>query len=329
MLKFTKEQERFVINERINYDKKHALMAANSAGLLGNAMTLPKDVWAEWDRDAVQIQREELVVFNDLAGISKSMPIGKLIHHFQTVSDSGSVNISLNGRSSAKTDNVVLNYHGTPLPIIDSTFSFGWRDMSAAQSEGYQIDGAARANSLRKVAEKMEDLALNGDSSIVVGNAKLYGLRTAPNRMTNTHNLDLATATPKEIYDVFRDLISKFHAKNYYSPVTLYVNYGDYFAMSTRDYSEQKSEGSILNKVMTIPQIAKIVPASRVPQNEILGLCKRSDVYQVLNGMPLVTRPIARHNETDDYSFQIMAAVAVEFKFDDKGNAGYIQYTKS
>ncbi|STY61411.1 Uncharacterised protein [Mannheimia haemolytica] len=116
--------------------------------------------------------------------------------------------------------------------------------------------------------------------------------------MTNTHNLDLATATPKEIYDVFRDLISKFHAKNYYSPVTLYVNYGDYFAMSTRDYSEQKSEGSILNKVMTIPQIAKIVPASRVPQNEILGLCKRSDVYQVLNGMPLVTRPIARHNET-------------------------------
>ncbi|TRC46670.1 encapsulating for peroxidase, partial [Mannheimia haemolytica] len=34
-------------------------------------------------------------------------------------------------------------------------------------------------------------------------------------------------------------------------------------------------------------------------------------------------------NETDDYSFQIMAAVAVEFKFDDKGNAGYIQYTKS
>ncbi|WZG76824.1 hypothetical protein IAOACIIE_00336 [Mannheimia haemolytica] len=84
MLKFTKEQERFVINERINYDKKHALMAANSAGLLGNAMTLPKDVWAEWDRDAVQIQREELVVFNDLAGISKSMPIGKLIHHFQT-----------------------------------------------------------------------------------------------------------------------------------------------------------------------------------------------------------------------------------------------------
>ncbi|WP_341580536.1 major capsid protein [Mannheimia haemolytica] len=81
--------------------------------------------------------------------------------------------------------------------------------------------------------------------------------------------------------------------------------------------------------MMTIPQIAKIVPASRVPQNEILGLCKRSDVYQVLNGMPLVTRPIARHNETDDYSFQIMAAVAVEFKFDDKGNAGYIQYTKS
>ncbi|SMB87970.1 hypothetical protein SAMN05660772_02787, partial [Pasteurella testudinis DSM 23072] len=183
MLKFTKEQEAFIINERKNYDRKHAIMAANTAGLLeGNALTLPKDIWATWDREAVALQREDLVIFNDLASISKPMPIGKLVHHFMTVSDSGSVNISLDGRSSAKTDNVVYDYHGTPLPIIDSTFSYGWRDMHTAQTEGFSPDAAARNNSLRRVVEKVEDLALNGDSSIVVGDSKLYGLRTAPQR---------------------------------------------------------------------------------------------------------------------------------------------------
>lgn len=329
MLKFTKEQEAFIINERKNYDQKHAQMTANSQNLLiGNTMTLPRDVWGEWDKDAIAVQSDELVVFNDLASVNKSMPLGKLVHHFMTVGDSGSVNISLDGRSSAKTDSPVYAYHGTPLPIIDSTFSYGWRDMLAAQSEGYQIDSASRINALRKVAEKLEDLALNGDSSIVVGDAKLYGLRTAPKRMTGQHTYDLKAATPKQVYDVFRAVVEEFHKKLFYAPLTIYVNYSDWFRFSTTDYSEQKSEGSILDKVRTIPQIGNIVPASRVPENEILAIVKRADVYQTLNGMPLVTRPIARHNETDDYSFQVMAAVSLEFKFDAEGNAGYLQFTK-
>ncbi|HII3714618.1 TPA: major capsid protein [Pasteurella multocida] len=332
MLKFTKEQEQFIINERINYDKKHAAMAANFAqgGLIeGNASTLPRDVWAEWDREAVQLQRDELVIFNDLSPINKSMPLGKLVHHFMTVGDSGTVNISLDGRSSAKTDAPVFEYHGTPLPIIDSTFGYGWRDMLASQTEGYSIDSAPRANSLRKVAEKIEDLMLNGDTSISVGDSKLYGLRTAPRRMTGTHNLTLRTATAKQVYELFRDIISKFHAKKFMSPVTFYVNYSDWFRWSTTDYSEQKSEGSILTKIMTIPGVSKIVPSMRVLDDEVLGIVKRSDVYQILNGMPIVTRPIARHNETDDYNFKIMAALSIELKFDHDGNAGYIQYTKS
>jgi hypothetical protein len=35
--------------------------------LVGNASVLPKDVWGEWDRSAITVQRDVLSVFNDLA----------------------------------------------------------------------------------------------------------------------------------------------------------------------------------------------------------------------------------------------------------------------
>lgn len=338
MLKFSNEQQALIINERRNYDRTHKVMAENSGwqprggiytdGLTGNASTLPKDVWGIWDRTAVEIQRDVLAVFNDLSSLSVSMPVGKLIHYFQTVSDSGEVNISLDGRGKAKTDAPVIDYHGTPLPIIDSSFSFGWRQMLAAQSEGYQLDTAASNNAVRKVAEKLEDMVINGDTTVNVGGAVIYGLRTAPNRATFTHGLTLATATGAEWVTAITQAIAALQAKNYYSPVTIYLNYSDWFGISTRDYVATYPQ-TILNRLMQIPGVAAIIPASRVPANEILGIVKRSDVFSMLNGMPITTRAFTRLRPEDDYAFNVIAAVAPEFKYDGVGQAGYVQGTQS
>lgn len=329
MLKFTKEQSALLVNERRAYDKAHERMAVNHAGfIVGNASTLPKDVWGEWDREAIEVQRDVLAVFNDLSSLSRSMPLGKLVHHFQTVSDSGEVNISLDGRGKSKLDRPVIDYHGTPLPIIDSTFGFGWREVLAAQTEGYSLDGAARNNHMRKVAEKMEDLVINGDATIDVGGAKIYGLRNAPNRNTDTHGLDLNGATGAQWVEAFKGLIAGLHADNFYSPVTVYLNYADWFYASVTDFVATYPK-TILSRLMEIPGLAAIVPASKVPTNEMLGICKRSDVVQILSGMPMTVRPKNRQNPEDDYNFIVMAAVAPEFKFDAEEQAGYIQVTKA
>ena len=157
------------------------------------------------------------------------MPIGKLIHYFQTVSDSGEVNVSLDGRSKARTDQQVIEYHGTPLPITDSTFSYGWRRVAAARSEGYTLDTAGRENSMRKVAEKLEDLALNGDSSIVVGGDSLYGLRNHPKRNVRDTGQTMNGATGPEWVAEIKGLLEILHADNYRVPVTIYVNWDDWF----------------------------------------------------------------------------------------------------
>lgn len=327
MLKFSKEQEALILNERRAYDQSHKEMAAKGV-FHGNASTVPKDVWGEWDREGIEIQRDVLAVFNDLSSLSRSLPIGKLVHHYQTISDSSEVNISMDGRGKAKTDQPLVNYVGTPIPIIDSTFSFGWRQMASMQSEGVSLDPAARNNAMRKVAEKLEDLVINGDAKIDVGGAKIYGLRTLPARNTGTTALDLNGATGAQWVEVFKDAIEKEQADNFYTPVTFYLNYADWFYASVTDYAVNYPK-TILARLMEIPGVAAIVPASKVPVNEVLGVCKRSDVVQILTEMPMAVRPFMRLRPEDDYVFNVMAAAAPEFKSDYNGQCGIVQLTKA
>ena len=47
--------------------------------LVGNATALPKDVWGEWDKDGIMIQRDVLAVYNDLVSVSRSHAIRQVV----------------------------------------------------------------------------------------------------------------------------------------------------------------------------------------------------------------------------------------------------------
>lgn len=337
MLKFTPEQQEYVKQMRRQHARLHANMAelhgipSDLSGmtpmqvnaLVGNASPLPKDVWGVWDREAVEIQRDVLAVFNDIAAsASMAMPIGKLVHHFQTVSDSGNINISLDGRSTAKTDQPLIEYHGTPLPVIDSSFSFGWRQVLAAQTEGFQLDGAARMNAMRRVAEKLEDISLNGDSSIKVGSAEMYGLRNHPQRGTRTTGVTLNGATGPEWLAEVKATLQVLHAANYKTDATIYVDWDDWFYAGSTDFSTQYPNKTIAQRVREMPGVGEVVPADSVPASELIAVVKQPRVIQVLNGMPMTSRAKFRANPEDDYNFLVMAAAAVQIKFDAEENCG-------
>jgi hypothetical protein len=327
MLKFSKAQQQLVLNQWKQHEAMHAKMqkdfAHNGKILVGNASPLPRDVWGEWDQESVEIQRDVLAVMNDLAGsVQRPMDIGKLVHYFRTTSDSGNINVSLDGRSKAKTDQPLMDYHGTPLPIFDTTFSFGWRQMMAAQSEGENLDDDARMNGMRRIAEKAEDIALNGDDEIVVGGSQLFGLRNSPARATRNTGVTLNGATGQAWVDEVVATLKLLHGMNVRAPATLYLNWDDWFYASVNDFSAQYPNKTILQRVQEIAGVGSIVPASRVPASEIIAVVKNRELIQVLNGMPMTTRAKFRANPEDDYDFLIMMAAAVEIKFDANGNSG-------
>ena len=323
MLKFTKEQAEFVANARRQHEQQHAsIKAMHGNALIGNASPLPKDVWGEWDRDGIMIQRDVLAVFNDLAAsVARSMPLGKLIHHFMQISDSSGVNVSMDGRSKALNDHPEFSYVGTPLPIIDSTFGFGWRQVLAAQTEGVSLDEGARMNSNRKVAEKLEDIVLNGDSKVVVAGSQLYGLRNHPKRNTRSTGSTLNGTTGANWVSEITATLKLLHGDNFRSPATIYLNWDDWFYATATEYTSGYPK-KISQAVLEIPGIANIIPASKVPANNILAIVKNREVVSLLNGMPMMTRAQARHNPEDDYNFVVMAASALEIKYDAADQCG-------
>ena len=333
MLRFSKTQQEMILNARRQHALQHQIMAqqygfaANDSkpGLIGNADPVPKDVWGEWDTESVQLQRNVLAVFNDLAAsVSRPINIGKLVHFFRNVTDSSVANITLDGRAKAKTDQPLVAYHGTPLPIIDSTFSFGRRQMAAFQSEGDSLEDDGRNNSNRKVADKLEDLIINGDSSIVVGGDELFGLTNHPKRATRTTGVTLNGATGAQWVTEITATLVALHAKNFREGVTLYVNWDDWFFAGANDFSTTKGDKTIAQRVLEIAGVNNVVPASKVLANGIIGVVKRREVLQILNGMPMTTRAQFRANPEDDFNFLVMAAAALEIKYDADDNAGVV-----
>ncbi len=330
MQRFTARQEQFLLWNRREFNRRQEVMASTTLAnvgevgdMIGNAETLPRDVWGEWDRDAVELQRDILAVYNDLAAsVSTPMPIGKLIHHFRTLSDSGDVNVSLDGRSKARSDQPLTSYHGTPLPIFDSRFGYGWRQMAAASTEGFSLEPEGRLNANRKVAERLEAMCLDGESSIVVDGNQLYGMRNHPKRNTRTTGQALNGATgPQWVADVTATL-KLLHDANFRVPVTLYVNFDDWFYASNTDYSTQYPNKSIAQRVREIDGIREVVVGSKINASEMFAVVKNRQVVQVLNGMPMMTRAQFRHNPEDDYDFIVMAAQALEIKFDHEDQCG-------
>lgn len=318
---FNRQQIILANQHGIPYDVNamRAAMAANEPWIqVGNAAPLPKDVWGEWDKESVQIQRDVLAVFNDLAGsVSEAVNIGKLVHYFRQVSDSGVTNISLDGRSRAKLDQQVYSYVGTPVPIIDSTFGYGWRQMMAAQTAGESLETDGRENSNRKVAEKLEDLVLNGDDSIVVDGGPLYGLRNHPKRGSRNTTNDLSTCTGAQwAADVIATLLL-LNADYFYDDATLYVSKPDWlYAQRTLFSTTSGSTQTIAQHIETLAGVGSVVASSTVPADNIIAVVKRKSVVKLLNAMPMSTTALFRANPHDDYTFQTMAACALQVKYD-------------
>jgi uncharacterized linocin/CFP29 family protein len=318
MLKFTPEQEAAINAARSTFNANQERLAVNADAFIGNAAPVPLDAWRRVDTRGSAIQRNVLAVFNTLAAANTTpLGLGDIVSYFPKVGDSGSVNVSMDGRSQADRDQANVTYSGTPVPVIDSVAAFGWRQMEVVRKSGMGLDVDTIAAHQRKVAEKMEDMAINGLPSVVVGGSTIYGLRTFPDRSTDTHGLTLATATGAQWVTAIGKAMAALVADNSFGRATVFVNYGDWAYASRTDYATNYPK-TILERLLEMGEVERIVPAGNIPANEILAVNNISsgEWGSVLSAMPMVTRPRARVNTEDDYVFAVMAAVAPQFRSD-------------
>ena len=232
------------------------------------------------------------------------------------------------GRSEGNADQANVKYVGTPVPVFDSYARFGWRQMEVIRKGGGMIDTSTIANHQRKVAEKLEDVVLNGLSSISVNGNTVYGLRNFPERNTGTHGLTLASSTGAQWLTAMYTTLQKLVADNAFGKVTIFLNYGDWLYASVTEFTAGYPK-TILQRMQEIQQIAEIVPASKCTVNEILGIANigTGEWGTILQAMPMVTRPKTRHNAEDDHVFGVLAMAAPQFKADYDGRSQLVHMT--
>jgi len=117
---------------------------------------------------------------------------------------------------------------------------------------------------------------------------------------------------------------------NAFGRVTVFLNYGDWVYASLNEFVAGYPK-TILARMQEIAQVAEIVPASKVPANDMLGIAglATGEWGSMLQAMPLVTRPKARQNTEDDYVFGVMAMAAPQFKSDYDGHSQIAHITKA
>jgi len=333
MLRYTAEQLAAINAARAGFNQRQVAMAANHVAdmqFAGNASGIDIDAWRRIDTRATQIMRDVLAVFNTLARANTTpMGVGDLINYFPQVSDSGQVAVSMDGRNGEIADQAQVKYVGTPVPVITAAARMGWRQMAVVRKGGVGLDVETIANKQRKVAEKLEDMVLNGDASIVVGGNQIFGLRNHPQRNTNTHGFDLNnTATGANWLSAFRQLVDACVGDNAFGRITVFLNYSDWVYASINEFAAGYPK-TILQRLREIEQIADIIPCGRVPADNIIGVAGLADGNwgSILSAMPMTTRPKARMNPEDDYVFDVMAVVAPQFRTDFDGRAPFAHLT--
>jgi uncharacterized linocin/CFP29 family protein len=334
MLRFTPDQQAAINAARAGFNQTQQALAANSASgmlLAGNAAPVDIDAWKRIDDRSVRIMRDVLNVFNTLARANTTpMGVGDIVNYFPQISDSGTVSVSMDGRNGQNADQAVVKYVGTPVPVISSAARMGWRQMAVVRKGGVGLDVETIANHQRKVAEKLEDMVLNGDSSIVVGGSTLVGLRNHPQRNTGTHGFDLSAATGANWLTAVSQIITLLTGDNAFGRVTVFLNYNDWVYASINEFTAGYPK-TILQRLREIEQIADIIPCGKVPADNLIGVAglETGEWGSILSAMPMTTRPKQRMNPEDDYVFDVMAVVAPQFRTDFDGRAPFAHTTAS
>ncbi len=334
MLRFLTNEQRLAHNvPREAFDRQQTILA-NAAGqaIIGNASPIGIDAWRRIDARAAMIQRDVLAVFNRLARANSTpVDIGDLVSFYPKVGDSGTAQVSMDGRAMGRADAASVSFAGTPVPIIHSEAGFGWRQWAVLAKGGGLGAADSLANNQRIVAEKLEDMAINGLSSIQVGGATIYGLKTFPDRNSGTYGaFNLNGGTGANWMTAFTTTINALVSDNSYGSATVFVNYSDWMFAGQNDYAAGYPK-SILQRMMELPGVREIVPCSKLAANDVIAVnnIDSGEWGSVLTAMPMTTRPKTRVNDQDDFNFTVMAAAAPQFRSDANSRSHVSAYTRT
>lgn len=271
-----------------------------------------------------QVRRRSLNAIDDLnsAGLSFPVALSDQLVGFENINEFQEAKQDMNPNKFQNND-TVFTEDFVPNPITHQTFSVPWRQ----QGFNYKQSMGAQ-ESIRQVAEKLEETITNGNASISVtfnGTAfPIYGYTTHPDRGTGTiSDWTLLASNDLIVSETIKQVGLMWSGQGGVSnnSVMMYTA-NDIWTLFQNDYVSDFPSETIADRIKKIAQIKDVKPLEKLASGEVLLVEMESRTVQLAKASDIIMVP---HTKTNPFEPQVMttyAAMVPQIKVDSEGNTG-------
>lgn len=293
---------------------------------------LTESEWAEIESVVLEASRYPLRVVSDMRArglVSPLGSVGSLEARWYTSSAITKATVSMTGRGRAERDLPELLQDAVPVPVIFKEFSIDWRTLAASRRLGDGLDVTTGVEAVRVVAEELESIFVNGNTAVHLNGRPIYGLRTHPNRRTDTAaNFGGGSwATATNILATVSGMVNAANSQNNFGPFLLYVSQAQYNQAALFRYTDGSGD-TPLGVLRALPMIedVRMLPISVLPAGEVLLLQATREYIEMAEALPIQVREWSSGDGTESM-FKVLTIAAPKIKARQGTETGIVHAT--
>jgi hypothetical protein len=300
--------------------------------------TLRRDEWKQLDQALLDVSRQRLGGIQDLidAGLTFNLgsAMGTTVLEWHDVSDALEAEMTMDGITRAKNDQLNFQTNYLPLPIIHADYEINSRLLASSRNMGNPLDTTLAERAARKVNEKLEKLLFT-DVTYAFGQKddrsrnKIYSYLNHPDRnqvSMGTHWDDFdfdstSAAGPDKILEDVADMKQTSINNYHYGPWTIYIPTA-YETIIDKDYSKESGK-TIRERIMQIDGIKKIKVIDTLPANNVVMVQMTSDVVRLVRGLGV--QNVEWKSEGNMVTnYKVMTIQVPQIRSDQNGKSGIV-----
>lgn len=271
----------------------------------------------------VEVRRRALNGITDLmaGGLSFNVAIEDQLVGFENINEFQEAEQEMNPNSYQNNDTVFTESF-VPNPITHQSFQVPWRQ------QGFDYKRSlGMTESVRQVAERLENTLFNGNTAIVVNfngsNHPIFGYTTHPDRGTGTISdwsvgANVELIIPELIEQIGLMFANQGGVGN--DSVIVYLA-NDLWTIFQKDYKAGVS-GTIMDRAMQIAQIKDIKPAEKLASKQVVLVEMEQRTIELAVATDIITVPHVKTNPMSPQVLTTYAAMVQQIKVDSNSNTG-------
>ena len=310
-----------------NRHERHLLGLNSSEAVHVNAGIPILDFFRETDRTIDSVRLDDKFLFmQDLAGLSKSVSVGKLSAVSLKSSDiSDDVSVSMDFNANVKHDHISADSDRNPIPAFMAGVTMGYRHREGLDSEGVDLYTDSVSLKTRKLTEKVGDYMLEGDVKVKADGQAGEGIKNHRNTFKidlggSGYNITLSTATNDEIVAFFNQDFAKILDDQS-------LGYVDTMGLSPEIYRRLMApisntaqfkggvEGEpLMDYIKRVSNVRNFLKDFALSGNEFYAYRKDSSIIRPIVAMATGSFMMPRQTPIVGYTTQIVTAQGIEIK---------------